>query len=273
MVNYVKFKRIFIYFFLTVFAIIILFPYYWMFITAFKPLAEGLTLSLIPRHPTLSNFIRILTSYNFGRYFLNSLIVAVSAATFSTLFATLAAFAFAKRDFVFKNGLFALFLSTLMIPGLMFMIPQFAIVYKLGWINTYKAMVIPHLANVFGLLLLTQFMKTIPDSLLDAARIDGASPYMIFWKIVVPLSLPIIATVFLLSFQFHWNNFLWQLIVATDEKMYTVPVGLAMFRSAHEELHTLKMAASCISIIPIATLFLFTQRYFVEGILKGALKG
>jgi multiple sugar transport system permease protein len=118
-----------------------------------------------------------------------------------------------------------------------------------------------------------QFIRTLPDSLFEAARIDGASEWRIFTSLVVPLSMPIIATLFLLAFQFHWNNFLWQLIVTTDEKMYTVPVGLAMFRSAYEEQYALKMAASSVSIIPIAAVFLVTQRFFIEGMTKGAVKG
>lgn len=266
-------KRLFIYIFLIILAIIVLFPFFWMIITSFKPEGTGLSMTIIPENPTLENYKMVLTQYKFGRYFVNSLVVAALGATFSTLFATLAAYSFAKRRFLFKNGLFFLFLSAMMVPGMMFMIPQFVIVSRFGWINTYKAMVIPHLANVFGLFLLTQFMKGIPDSLIEASRIDGASELGVLYRIILPLSMPVVATVFLLSFQFNWNNFLWQLIVTTKESMYTVPVGLAMFRSAHEELYTLRMTASAISIFPIAFLFLFTQRYFIRGMTEGALKG
>ena len=125
----------------------------------------------------------------------------------------------------------------------------------------------------FCTVILSAGLKAIPVEILEAARIDGASEWRIFTSLVVPLSMPIIATLFLLAFQFHWNNFLWQLIVTTDEKMYTVPVGLAMFRSAYEEQYALKMAASSVSIIPIAAVFLVTQRFFIEGMTKGAVKG
>ncbi|RKZ27203.1 carbohydrate ABC transporter permease [bacterium] len=266
-------KKGILYILLTVFTFIVLFPFLWMLSTSFKPNPEALSLRFFPKHPTLENFKRIIRDYSFGRYFINSLIVATSAAFFATLFASLASYVFAKKEFPGKRVLFSLFLSSMMVPGLMFMIPQFAIVYRFGWMNTYRAMVVPHLANVFGLFLLTQYMKTLPDSLIEAARIDGASEFQIFLKIILPLSAPVIATVFLLTFQFHWNNFLWQLIVTTSEKMYTVPVGLAMFRSAHEELYSLKMAASTLSIVPIAIIFLFTQRYFIEGLTRGAIKG
>jgi len=265
-------KKFILYLFLTILAIIVLFPFIWMFVTSFKPESEALSLSFLPSHFTLENFKKIITGYRFGRYFINSLIVSFSAAIFATLFASLAAYPFAKKNFPFKRYILGMFLASMMIPGLMFMIPQFAIVSKLGWINTYKAMVIPHLANVFGLFLLIQYMKTLPDSLIEAARIDGASEFRIFWAIIFPLSLPIIVTIFLLTFQFHWNNFLWQLIVTTKESMYTVPVGLAMFRSAHEELYAMKMAASTISILPISIIFLLSQRYFIQGITKGAVK-
>ena len=266
-------KKFFIYLLLTILAIVVLFPFIWMIITAFKPESEALSLTLLPSHPTVQNFIKVVKNYSFGRYFINSLIVATSAGFFATVFATLAAYPMAKKEFPGKKIMIGIFLSSMMIPGLMYMIPQFAIVSKFGWINTYLAMVVPHLANVFGLFLLMQYIKTLPDSLIEAARIDGASELRIFLSIIVPLSMPIIVTVFLLTFQFHWNNFLWQLIVTNTEKMYTVPVGLAMFRSAHEEMYALKMAASTISIIPIAVIFLFAQRYFIEGITSGAVKG
>ena len=265
--------RILIYLLLTVVAVFVLFPFFWMIITAFKPEGTALSLSIIPERATLENFYRVITQYSFGRYFVNSIIVASTAAFFSTLFASLAAYSFAKRNFIFKRWLYMIFLSSMMIPGLMYMVPQFALVSKFGWINTYQAMIVPHLANVFGFLLMIQFIRTLPDSLFEAARIDGASEWKIFTRLVVPLSMPIIATLFLLSFQFHWNNFLWQLIVTTKEEMYTVPVGLAMFRSAYEEQYAAKMAASSISIIPIAIVFLFTQRFFIEGMTRGAVKG
>jgi len=282
--------RILLYSGLILAAIVVLFPFFWMVITAFKPEAEALSMRVIPLHPTLENFRKVVTQFNFGRYFLNSLLVAFLSAFFSTLFASLGAYVFAKKNFFLKSSLFLLFLSSMMIPGMMFMVPQFVLVFQFGeipflkigdWLkqfqlmgmNTYGAMIIPHLANAFGLFLLTQFMKTIPSSLLEAARIDGASEMKVFRNVIIPLALPALATVFLLSFQFHWSNFLWQLIVTNQESMYTVPVGLAMFKGQHEELYSLKMAASCFSIIPIAFLFLFTQRFFIEGMTRGAVKG
>jgi ABC-type glycerol-3-phosphate transport system permease component len=268
---------------------VVLFPFVWMILTAITQPGHALDLRLLPERPTLSNFKAILTRYHFGTYFLNSLIVATFSASLSTLFASMAGYIFAKKEFIFKEPLYWLFISSLMIPGMMFMVPQFAIVFKLGQIellglgeilrkthvmgiNTYGAMIIPHLANVFGLILMRQFITTVPTSLLESASIDGASEAQLFKRIIIPLSLPVVATLFLLNFQFHWGNFLWQLIIVNRESLYTVPVGLAMFKGQYEESYTLKMAASCVSIVPISILFVFAQRTFIEGMTKGAVK-
>ncbi len=252
--------------------LVVLFPFVWMLYTAFKPPGTGLVFSLKTGF-TLDNFRKVLFEYNFLKYFKNSFIVAFFSATFSTLFASMAAYAFAKKNFFLKNTLFWTFIASMMVPGLLYVIPQFLVVYKLRWMNTYQGMIVPHLANVFGLFILTQFAKEVPDSLIEAAKIDGASELKIFLFVMLPLMIPIVATVYLLNFQFHWSNFLWQLIVAQTDKMYTVPVGLAMFKNAHEEAYTLEMAASSLSIIPIGILFIFAQRYFIEGITQGAVKG
>ncbi|MFH1502369.1 MAG: carbohydrate ABC transporter permease [Candidatus Eisenbacteria bacterium] len=266
-------RRVAVYLGLTAAAIVVLFPFFWMIVTALKQPGHAFTTEIIPSRPTLDNFRRVLSDYGFTRYFLNSVIVATTAALFATLFATLAGYVFAKKEFIGRDKVFGLLLASLMIPGMMYVVPQFAIINRLGWMNSYQAMIVPHLANVFGLFLMRQYMTTIPSELLDAAKIDGAGEWQVFRTIMVPLSVPIIATLFLLTFQFHWNNFLWQLIVTNVERLYTVPVGLAMFKSAHEELYTLKMAGSCISVIPIALLFFFAQRYFIEGMTMGAVKG
>lgn len=266
-------RTVLVYVGLTAAAVVVLFPFFWMVVTAFKEPGQAFSTEFIPRHPTLENFRRVLSDYGFARYFLNSVFVATTAAVFATLFASFAGYVFAKKRFFGRDKIFGFLLASLMIPGMMYVVPQFAIINRLGWMNTYQAMIVPHLANVFGLFLMRQYMMTIPSELLEAAKIDGAGEWQVFRTVMVPLSVPIIATLFLLTFQFHWNNFLWQLIVTNVERLYTVPVGLAMFKSAHEELYTLKMAGSCISVLPIAALFFFAQRYFIEGMTMGALKG
>ncbi|MFH1314140.1 MAG: carbohydrate ABC transporter permease [Candidatus Eisenbacteria bacterium] len=265
-------KTVALYVVLTAAAIVVLFPFVWMIITALKQPGSEFDPEFFPRHPTLGNLKRVFTEFGFVRYFLNSSIVAVSSALFATLFASLAAYAFAFKNFILKEKVFGVIIASMMVPGLMYVVPQFAIVNRLGWMNTYRAMIVPHLANVFGLFLLRQYMSTIPKSLIDAARIDGANDFQVYGRIVIPLTLPIVATLFLLTFQFHWSNFLWQLIVTNKESLYTVPVGLSMFKQQHEQLYALKMAASAVSIVPISVIFVFAQRYFIEGVTGGAIK-
>ncbi|MGM0607616.1 MAG: ABC transporter permease subunit [Candidatus Muiribacteriota bacterium] len=245
----------------------------------------------IGRNHFWHEFLKVFRNQgNFARYFLNSLIVAFSAAFLTTLICSFSGYVFAKKNFYGKEVLFKLLLMGMMVPGLMFMVPQYVLVYFLGTIeflnigsilsslqimgmNTYGAMFIPHLANVFGLFLIRQYMQTIPDSLIEAARIDGASESNIFYKIMVPISAPIIMTLFLLTFIGQWTNFLWQLIISTSSNMYTLPVGLAMFQGQYSSEWTKLMAASTITVIPIIILFIFAQRYFIEGMTKGAVKG
>ncbi|NUM33553.1 MAG: ABC transporter permease subunit [Candidatus Brocadiae bacterium] len=224
---------------------------------------------------TFSNFEKVLNNsdFPFGTFFLNSLIVAAGTALATVLLCTMAGYAFAKKQFFMKKQLFGILLSTMMIPGMIFMVPQFALVNKFGWINTYQGMIVPHLANIFGLFLLRQYISTIPDSLFEAATIDGASEIQIFKIIIIPLSLPIMVTLFLLTFVGQWGNFLWQLIVNTPDSTYrTLPVGLALFRGQYGQDWEMMMAGACFSIIPIAILFLLAQRVFIEGMTSGAVK-
>ena len=213
-------------------------------------------------------------SVPFARYLFNSLFVTIATVTAGVILSSLAAYPLAKYPRMPGGKLFfSIVISTLMFAPEVTQIPRYLVVDRLGLIDTYAGLIIPVIAGSYGLFLMKQFMETIPGSLIDSSRIDGASELQVFRSIIVPLSLPIIATLFLLTFQFHWGNFLWQLIVTNKESLYTVPVGLAMFRDAHEELVTLKMAGAAISIIPIGALFFFTQRLFIEGMTKGAVKG
>ncbi len=210
----------------------------------------------------------------FGRFFLNSLWVSSLAAALVTLFASMAGYVFAKKELPYKKQLFELLMTTMMIPGMMYMVPQFFMVVKMGLYGTTVAMYLPHLASVFGVFMMKQFMETIPSSLIEAARIDGASEWQIFGKVIIPLAKPIVLTLFLLTFLFHWSNFLWQLIVSDPSVpgTFTLPVGLALFRGQYSADVGQIMAASCFSIVPIAILFLIAQRYFIEGMTQGAVK-
>jgi multiple sugar transport system permease protein len=289
-------RRMFLYEALAVGVVIVLFPFFWMLCTSFKPSGQELVISktnpfdIVPAEPTLDNFRRVLKTdaasvaagaldpienkKNFGTYFLNSLLVATTAAFLVTLFASMGAYVFSKKELPYKQQMFMLLLATMMIPGMMFMVPQFFMVCKMGMFGTKWAMFLPHLASVFGIFMLKQFMDTIPDSLIEAAQIDGASEWQVFRVVIVPLAFPIILTLFLLTFLFHWSNFLWQLIVTNFENplSITLPVGLALFRGQYTSELGLIMSASCFSIVPIAVLFLFAQRYFIEGMTLGAVK-
>lgn len=224
---------------------------------------------------TLANFHDVLYNkdFPFKTFFLNSLVVAFMAALLTTVICTMGGYVFAKKDFYGRDILFGLLMSSMMIPGMIFMVPQFAVVSALGWIDTYAGLVVPHLANVFGLFLLRQYIKTLPDSLIEAAYLDGATQLQIFTRIVIPLSFPIMATLFLLTFLGQWSNFLWQLIVTTPDSMYrTLPVGLALFQGQYSTRWEAMMAGACFSILPISFLFLMAQRFFIEGMTSGAVK-
>lgn len=260
-------------------AIFVLFPFFWMTWTALKVEGNWMTFQVLPEAGkplyTLENVRKVGADadFPFYLYMRNSLLVAVTASVLTVAICSLAAYVFAKKEFAGKRLLFWTFMGAMMIPGMMYMVPQFAIVTELGWINTIWGLVVPHLANVFGLLVLKQYMETIPNSLLEAARIDGATEWQIFRRIILPLSWPALATLFLLTFVGQWNNFIWQLIVTTpDSDLLTLPVGLATFRGQYAVQTERLMAASSFSILPIAVLFLFTQRYLIEGLTAGAVK-
>ncbi len=289
-------KKMFLYEALVVGVVVVLFPFFWMLCTSFKPSGQELIINkanpfdIVPSEPTLMNFKKVLKideasiaqasqdpieqKKNFGTYFLNSLLVATTAAFLVTLFASMGAYVFSKKELPYKQQIFMLLLATMMIPGMMFMVPQFFMVCQMGFFGTKWAMFLPHLASVFGIFMLKQFMDTIPNSLLEAAQIDGASEWQVFRVVIIPLAFPIILTLFLLTFLFHWSNFLWQLIVTNFENplSITLPVGLALFRGQYTSELGLIMSASCFSIVPIAVLFLFAQRYFIEGMTQGAVK-
>lgn len=224
---------------------------------------------------TFDNFTFILNSpdFQFTHYFMNSLIVATSAAFFTVLICTLAAYAFAVFPFHYKEPLFVLLLSSMLVPGMIYMVPQFSITLKLGLMNTYAGMVIPHLPNVFGLFLMRQYIGQIPKDLFNAAEIDGARDHQVFRNVVIPMCLPIMVTLFLLVFVGQWSNFLWQLIVNTgDSQVLTLPVGLQQFKGQNANEWERIMAGACFSILPITVLFMSLQNYFLQGLTAGSVK-
>ncbi len=259
--------------------ILSLLPLVWMIMTALKAPGFGLVMRFVPKPGegmyTTANFTNVLfdPDFPFYRFVRNSFWVAGGCGLVTIALCATAGYGFAKKRFPFRDQLFALLIAVMLVPGLIFMVPQYALVLKFGWINSLWAMILPHTANIFGLFLMRQHIRALPDSLLEAARVDGAGELRTFGQIVLPLSVPVTITLFLLTFVSQWSNFLWQLIVNTpDSKYLTLPVGLSLFQGQYAVEWERMMAGACFSILPIAALFLVSQRFFIAGLVAGGVK-
>jgi multiple sugar transport system permease protein len=251
------------------------FPLVWMVCVSFMQPGAASTYPppLLPQAPTLQNYRLLFSAHDAGRYLLNSALVATLATAISLLLNTLAGYAFAKLRFAGRDRIFQLLLGALVIPAQVTMIPLFALVKALGLVSTYGGVVVPMLASVFGIFLVRQYALSLPDELLEAARIDGASEGRIFLSIVVPLLRPILVTLAILTFLATWNDFMWPLIVLTDQKLHTLPVALAGLSREYVQDNELMMAGSVVTVLPVLVLFLALQRYYIAGILAGGVKG
>ncbi len=209
---------------------------------------------------------------NLSRYFLNSLILAVSVTVVSILVNLLAGFTFAKFNFKGKRSIFTFLLSSMIIPGQVTMLPVFLMLNKLDLLNTYFGIIIPVMASIFGIFLIRQYLQGVPDSLLEAARIDGAKEFTIYWRIILPLAKPVLVTLALFTFMGTWNDFLWPLIVMTRQDIYTLPVALSNLLGEHAPDPELMMAGSVITIMPVLIVFMFLQKYYIQSILLGGIK-
>lgn len=249
-------------------------PFVWMVSASF--MHEGHSNTYPPRffpdQPTLDQYLILFSRLNVSRNFFNSLFLAATITIISLFFNSMAGFAFAKYKFKGKNKLFKLLLSSMIIPAQVTMLPLFLMLKSLGLINTYMAIIIPGMANIFGIFLIRQYVLAIPDSLIEAAKIDGASDFLIYRKIILPLAMPILVTLAIFTFMGTWNDFLWPLIVLTDNSMYTLPVSLANLMGEHTKDTELMMAGSVITILPIIIVFLSLQKYYIKGILLGGIK-
>lgn len=227
----------------------------------------------LPQQPTGANFERWFSQLHFGTYFTNSLVVAVLTVLGNILFCAMVGYALAKMEFAGKRFLFAAVMVTLMVPGVVTFVPLFMIVANMGLLNTHAALVLPFLTQPVGVFLMRQFMLDIPDSLLEAARIDGASELRIFTRVVLPLCGPAMATLGILTFLGSWNNFLWPLVASQSQDMYTLPVALSLYSTGQyaTDYGTL-LAGSVLIITPILLLFVFLQRYFIQGLATSGLK-
>ena len=260
---------------LVVLALFALSPLLWMLSVSFMQPGEASTLPppLLPKSATLANYRELFLRAGMGRYLANSLIVA-SAITLLSLALNLAAgYAFAKLRFDGRDRVFRTLLTALVIPAQVAMIPLFLIMKWLHLVNSYGGVIVPAMASVFGIFLVRQYARSIPTELLEAARIDGAGESRIFATIVLPLLKPIIVTLAIFTFLASWNDFMWPLIVLSDEAWQTAPVALAALSREHVQDNELMMAGSVVTILPVLALFLALQRYYLEGLLLGSVKG
>ncbi|MFT4234990.1 MAG: carbohydrate ABC transporter permease [Microbacterium sp.] len=254
-----------------------LLPFVWMVLGAFKTKAEIMARPITwwPKAPTLANFKAWLVDYDISRPFFNSVLLAVITVAATLIFCSMVGWALAKLQFPGKRILIGVVLSTMFVPGIVTLIPQFVIIARLGLVNTYGGLILPGLVGAFGVFLMRQFMLEIPDELLDAARIDGAGEFRIFFRIVLPLCKAPMATLAIFTFMGSWNSFLWPLIISQDDRMYTLPVALALFSSDtgnHGTEYGLQMAGSFLIVLPILVLFIAMQRHFIQGITMTGLK-
>jgi multiple sugar transport system permease protein len=250
-------------------------PFLWMVSTSLMDEFEVFTFPprLLPEIVQWSNYPEALTALPFGQFFLNSLIMAVCIVSGQLLICSLAGYAFARLRFPGRDRLFVLFLANLMIPVIVLIIPRFLLVSMTGGVDTYWGLIVPELVSVYGIFLMRQFFLTLPRDLEDAARIDGAGEFTIWWRIVLPLSKPALATLGVFSFVATWQSFLWPLIVTRSLQMRPIEVGIASFHGAFETNWPYQMAAAVTAVVPLILLFLFTQRYFVRGIALTGMKG
>lgn len=268
-------KKFLIYFVVIVISILTLLPFIWMVAASFMPTGEASTFPprLIPSRFDFSHYKNLFERLNLLTYFKNSLIISVGVTAFSLILNSMGGYAFAKFKFASKKTLFQFLLSSMIIPGQVTMLPVFLLLKNLGLVNTYWAIIVPGMASIYGIFLIRQFVYSIPDSLIEAARMDGASEMEIYWRVILPLCKPILVTLGLFTFMGTWNDFLWPLIVMTDSSMYTLPVSLANLMGEHAQDTELMMAGSVVTIIPVLVVFLFLQKYYIQGIMIGSVKG
>jgi multiple sugar transport system permease protein len=280
--------RAFWYLATTLIALITVAPLVWTVATSLKPAGEILSgaMTLITDNPTLDNFRQVFADVPFGRYVLNSLVLGVGGALTNVFFGSLGGYALARLEFRGRAAVFSLFLGSLMVPGIVTMIPTVLILRHmplaggndllgnggLGLLNTYAAVILPGAAGAFAVFYMKQFFETLPGELAEAARIDGAGEFRIFTHIYLPLARPGMAVLGILSFQAGWNNFLWPLIVLNDPQMMTVQVGLASFVNAYETASGPLMAGAVVASLPVLLVFLLAQRYIIEGVAHVGIK-
>jgi len=251
-------------------------PFVWMLLGSIKPEADFLTTTptLLPSAPTTDNYGRLFDQLDFPRFFFNSTLVAFLVTVGNLIFCPMLGYSLAKLRWRGKRLIMGIVLATLMVPAGITLIPNFILMSNLGLVNSYPGLVLPFLAGPFGVFLMRQFMLGIPNELLEAARMDGAHEFRVFWSVVMPIATPVIATLGILTFLGNWNSFLYPLVMAQEPDMYTLPVALATFATGQYQAdHGMLMAGSVVLIVPVLIVFILFQRWITEGIATTGLKG
>lgn len=259
--------RIIFYLLLTAAVALTVLPVYWMFMASFMTLGDVFTtpVNLFPPEWRPQNYVDIFIQFNIGRYFVNSLIVTGCIVILQVIFCSIVGYSMAKFDYPGKNVIFAFIMATLMIPFAVIVIPLYLIVRGFDWVDTYQGLILPFTLSPIGIFLMRQFIVSVPDDYMDAARIDGASELGIFFRIVLPLSRPAIITLAIITFVTNWDDFLWPLIITTTDRYRTLPIGLAQFLQEYQNEWNLLMAGAVVAVLPVIILFLAMQRRFLEG--------
>ncbi len=268
-------SRWWLYVILSVAVLAVAAPFFWMLLGSFKSTTElrQTPPTWWPEDPTLDNFRQLFSKASFGAYFMNSTIVAVVVTAGNLLFCSMVGYSLAMLDFPGRNVLFAIVMGTLLIPGMVTFVPQFVLAANAGLVDTLPGLFLPFLVTPFGVFLMRQYIKGLPRDLLDAGRVDGAGELRIFWRIILPLCGPALATLGILTFLASWNNFLWPLVVGQTEDSYTLPVALALFAKGQNATnYGLLLAGATVVVMPILLIFLAFQRRFIEGIATTGIK-
>ncbi|KAF1710525.1 sugar ABC transporter permease [Pseudoxanthomonas kalamensis DSM 18571] len=256
-------------------AIVSLAPLLWMVSVSFMPTGEASRFPppLLPSSTTLDNYRELFMRTGMARNFANSLLVSGAITLGSLAINAMAGYAFAKLRFTGRERVFQVLLAALVIPAQVAMLPLFLMMKQMGLVNSYWGVIVPALATVFGIFLVRQYARSIPDDLLEAARIDGAGEMRIFFRIVLPMLKPVLVTLAIFTFMGAWNDFMWPLIVLTDQAHYTLPVALATLSREHIMDVEMMMAGAVVTVLPVLLLFLALQRYYIQGLLLGSVKG
>ncbi|MFG2517960.1 carbohydrate ABC transporter permease [Streptomyces sp. NPDC048527] len=256
-------------------ALVMVFPFLWQLLTALKTLPEAVHVptAFFPEHIDRTAFKEVFTAMPYGEMLGNSVVNTVGRTAGQLVFCSLAAYAFARMRFRGKNVLFALFLSVLLVPSSLLILPQYDIIQRLGLLNTTPALFLPGMFSAFGTFLLRQFFMALPRELEEAARIDGAGPFRIFWSIMLPLIRPALAALAVITAMWSWNDLLWPLVVNTDPAKMPISAGLTSLEGQFETNYPVMMAGSLIASLPMIVLYLFLQRHFVQGIAQSGTKG